>query len=57
MKELTIKCVCDNELPEEFEEAGNTGRLQVHSVIGWIDLTPEDFDGGRCGCVYRILQR
>jgi len=51
-----IKCVCDNDLPEDFQEAGKAGLLQVSSDIGWIDIPSDDFDGGRNGCEYRIKE-
>jgi len=49
-----IECVCDGDLPQEFIDAGKCGKLQIYSAIGWIDLSPDDFDGGRNGCRYKI---
>jgi len=51
-----IDCICDGDLPKEFKQAGKNGLLQVDSVIGWIDLDPSDFDGGRNGCKYKIKE-
>ena len=51
-----IDCICDGDLPEEFKQAAKDELLQVNSVIGWIDLEPDYFDGGRNGCKYKIKE-
>ena len=49
-------CTEDNAAPDEINNAGNSGFLQVNSSIGWIDLSEEDFDGVMNGCEYRIKE-
>ena len=47
-------CTEDNAAPDEINNAGNMGLLQVYSSIGWIDLHEDDFDGVMNNCDYRI---
>ena len=50
-----FSCTEDNSAPDEIKEAGKKGRLQVNSVIGWIDI--EMYMGVSNGCEYRIKPR
>jgi hypothetical protein len=47
-------CTKDGWAPIEIKDAGENGRLQVNSSIGWVDLHEDDFDGVRNNCEYRI---
>ena len=51
-----FECIEDGVLPEEMKVAAMEGRLQVQSVIGWIDLEPSDFSDviGKAGNFYVI---
>ena len=41
--------------PSELTEAKAQGSdIQVTSLIGWIDITPENFICFRSGCTYRF---
>lgn len=51
-----FKCEEDDVAPDEINNAGNTGVLQVNSCIGWIDLLEDDFNGVRNGCEYRVKE-
>jgi len=48
----TFKCIQDDVVPFPYRVAGEEGRLQVKSSIGW--LTVEDYTYCRNGCTYRI---
>lgn len=52
----THTCTEDGVMPEEYQEAGSQGLVQVRSCIGWIDLTSEEWSGGACTCTYKIKQ-
>ena len=47
-------CTEDNVAPDEINNAGNMGLLQINSSIGWIDLHEDEFDGVRNNREYRI---
>ena len=47
-------CTEDDSAPDEINNAGNMGLLQVNSSIGWIDLHEEEFGGVVNNCEYRI---
>ena len=49
-------CTEDNVAPDEINNAGDLGLLQVNSCIGWLDITPEEFDGVRNNVEYRIKE-
>lgn len=47
-------CEVDHQFDEELEQAGNAGDVQVHSCIGWISLSEEEYTYTRAACTYRI---
>lgn len=53
---MIFKCVEDFVAPEEIVKAGQEGRLQVKSCIGWLDLSSEEFTHVRNSCIYRIKE-
>ncbi|MGK0272155.1 MAG: hypothetical protein ACI88H_002821 [Cocleimonas sp.] len=50
----TFICIEDDKGPDEFKQAGQQGRLQSNSSIGWIDLSAEDFSYLRNNVEYKI---
>ena len=52
----TYTCAEDGVMPEEYQEAGGQGLVQVHSAIGWLAIAAEEWTGGACTCTYKIKQ-
>jgi hypothetical protein len=50
----TFICIEDGNGPDEFKQAGEQGRLQCNSSIGYIDLSADDFTYLRNNVEYRI---
>ncbi len=49
-----FNCKEDDTFPDEIHQAGLEGALQVDSVIGWITLSCDEYDGVMNGCDYRV---